>query len=116
MVYGQFTTLLLEGSTDTFYQQDEIVYQGTSLSTATFKGSVLSYANDTLFLTNTQGVPQVEPIIGANTGTIRIPSGPTSIVNPPLQKYTGKLLYIDNTTPISRAADQTEDFKILLRF
>jgi hypothetical protein len=116
VVYGQFTTLLLEGATDTVYQQDEIVYQGTSLATATFKGSVLSYANNTLLLTNTQGIPQVQPIVGATTGTVRIPSGSTSIVSPPLQKYTGKLLYIDNITPITRAADQTEDFKILLRF
>lgn len=116
VVYGQFTTLLLEGATDTVYQQDEIVYQGTSLSTATFKGSVLSYANNTLLLTNTQGIPQVQPIVGVTTGTVRVPSGSTSIVSPPLQKYTGKLLYIDNIIPITRAADQTEDFKILLRF
>jgi len=116
VVFAQYTTLLLEGNEDTFYLQDEIAYQGSSLATATFSGRVLSYSNNYLRLVNTRGLPVVEPIIGANTGTIRIPSGPNSIVNPPLEKYTGKLLYIDNITPITRAADQTEDFKILLRF
>jgi hypothetical protein len=116
VVYTQYTTLLLEGNEETVYLQDEIVYQGPSIETSTFSGRVLSYSNNYLRLVNTRGLPVVEPIIGFTTGTIRIPSGPNSIVNPPLEKYTGKLLYIDNITPITRAADQTEDFKILLRF
>jgi hypothetical protein len=33
-----------------------------------------------------------------------------------LEPYSGNLLYIDNTTPIQRADDQTEDFKIVVRF
>jgi hypothetical protein len=115
-VVSQYTTILLSTEGSSSYIQDEIVYQGASLSASTFKARVLNYSNNYLYLINTEGVPQVLPIIGTVSGANRIPSGNTSIIPPSLQKYTGELLYIDNVTPISRAEDQTEDFKILLRF
>lgn len=115
-IVSQYTTIILSTEGSSSYIQDEIVYQGSSLSASTFKARVLNYANNYLYLINTEGVPQVLPIVGTISGTNRIPSGNTSIIPPSLQKYTGKLLYIDNVTPISRAEDQTEDFKILLRF
>ena len=116
VIVSQYMTFLLEGTETAFYEQDEIVFQGSSLATATFTARVLRYDNNVLYVINTTGVPQVEPIIGSNTGTQRVPSGPNSIIYPSLERYSGKLLYIDNVTPISRAEDQTEDFKILLRF
>ena len=39
-----------------------------------------------------------------------------SITVPLLQRYKGKLLYVENRSPISRAADQMEDIKIVVRF
>jgi hypothetical protein len=52
-------------------------------------------------------------LIGANTGAARFVD---SVTNPTLKRYSGNLLYIDNIKPIQRAVDQTEDFKIILKF
>lgn len=54
-----------------------------------------------------------ETIIGgtsAATGTI------TAIQNPGLALYSGDVLYIENRSPISRAADQIEDVKLVIEF
>lgn len=115
VVVSQYTTVILSTEGSSSYIQDEVVYQG-SASAPTFRAKVLNYSNNYLYLINTEGSLQILPIVGTTSGTNRIPSGNTSIINPDLQKYTGKLLYIDNVVPISRAEDQTEDFKILLKF
>jgi hypothetical protein len=39
-----------------------------------------------------------------------------SSINKAFTPYTGSLLYINNITPIQRATDQTEDFKIVVSF
>lgn len=119
VIAKQYMTFFLSSSGSSeasFYNKDELVFQGESPTNATFTGRVLEYANDTLYVINTSGVPQVDPIVGADTKAQRVPINPQGIIYPDLEKYTGELLYIDNITPISRAEDQTEDFKILLRF
>ena len=32
------------------------------------------------------------------------------------EKYSGRLLYVDNIEPITRSSDQIENFQILLKF
>ena len=44
------------------------------------------------------------------TGTI------AAITTPGLQPYTGDILYVENRVPISRAADQIEDVKLIIQF
>ena len=44
------------------------------------------------------------------TGTI------AGITTPGLQPYTGDILYVENRVPISRAADQIEDVKLIIQF
>ena len=44
------------------------------------------------------------------TGTI------AGIANSQLQPYSGDVLYIENRSPISRAADQIEDVKLVIEF
>lgn len=113
-VFSQLTSLTVNGSS-VEYDEDELVYQGASLSTATFKGRIVEWdtANSIMRLTGVFGTPTTDLLIGANTGAARFVD---SITNPTLKTYSGNLLYIDNITPIQRAVDQTEDFKIVLKF
>jgi len=112
--FSQLTTLTLNGvSVD--YEQDEFVYQGVSLLTATFKGTVVEWnsSNNTIRLSNTEGTPDTEILIGDTSSAARFVD---SVTNPTLENNSGQVLYIDNIVPIERSEDQTEDFKIVLKF
>ena len=113
-VVSQYTTLTLNGiSVD--YHEDEIVYQGASVATATFSATVLEWdsGNSIIKLTNASGTPTTDLLIGNTSTASRFVD---SVTNPDLEIYSGKLIYTNNIVPISRAADQTEDFKIVLKF
>jgi|LakMenEpi03Aug12_release.lakeMendotaPanAssembly.Ray.scaffolds.fasta_scaffold35094_4 hypothetical protein len=115
-VVSQLTVLsMAESSSTTNYQEDELVYQGSTLANATFKGTVVEwdFANSKLKLSNVVGTPSSDLITGNTTTTTRYVS---SILQPDMEPYTGKLLYIDHIVPIERSIDQNEDFKILLSF
>lgn len=113
-VYNQTTKLTLSTGSSIYYE-DEVVYQGGSLSAASFKGTIAAWdsANSIVWLINTEGTPTADVLIGANSAATRYVE---SITNKELETYTGNLLYIDNIAPIQRAADQTEDFKIIIKF
>lgn len=115
-VISQLTVLTMaESSSTTNYLEDEWVYQGKNLANATFRGIVVEwdYPNNTLKLSNVKGIPTSDIITGNNSTTTRYVS---SIKDPDLQPYSGKLLYIDQIVPIERSDDQTEEYKILLSF
>lgn len=97
------------------YIQDEIVYQGGAYATSSFNGKIVSWdsANGVAVIINTTGTPTSQSLVGANSSTSRFV---TSVNDPDLIKYTGQILYVDNILPITRAADQTEDFKIVIKF
>lgn len=113
-VFSQVTVLTLNG-TSVDYQEDEIVYQGSSLAAAFFKGTVVEWdsSNNLIKLTNVEGVPDTELLIGDTTAAARFVD---SVTLADLEHNSGQLLYIDNVLPIERAEDQTEDFKIVLKF
>lgn len=116
LVFSQVTTLSLgSGSTSTDYTLDEIVYQGSDLANATYKGVVTEWdsANSLLKITNVEGTPTAQLIIGNTSTTSRYVS---SVTYPDLEPYSGYLLYKDNIVAIERAEDQSEDFKIVLSF
>lgn len=109
----QMYTLTLNGfSVD--YQVDESVYQGASLNTSTWSAKVVEWdsSNSTLRLTNAQGTVTTDVLIGANSGASKFID---SITYPDLVPYSGSVLYVENIEAIERDADQTEDFKIILR-
>jgi hypothetical protein len=112
--FSQLTTLALNG-TSVEYTEDEWVYQGASLSTATFKGLVTEWdsGNNRIRLSQTEGTATKDLLIGANTTAARFVS---SITNPTLQPRSGNLLYTDNIPAIQRADDQAEDYRIVLNF
>ena len=113
-VISQLTILTLSG-TSVDYVDDELVYQGASYETGSFRGRVYQWdsTNSIIKLTNTLGSPSATLLVGANSTASRFVS---SVTNPELKKYSGQLLYINNITPIERSADQTEDFKITFQF
>ena len=111
--FVQAYTLTTIGTGD--YQQDEIVYQGAALSTASFSGRIVSWdsSNGLAVIINTLGTPTAQSLVGSNTSTSRF----VGSINPPdLQKTSGEILYVDNILPITRATDQAEDFKIVVKF
>lgn len=114
VVYTQTMIMTLStGSVD--YYHDETVYQGASLEEALFTGIVAAWdsSNNIIQLTNTTGTAQADVLIGANSAAARFVE---SIIDKELTDYTGHLLYTDNISPVTRAGDQTEDFKIVLKF
>jgi hypothetical protein len=113
LIYMQALTLTTVGSGD--YQQDEIVYQGPSVSSSVFSARVVSWdsANGIAVVINTVGTPTTQSLIGATTTTSRFVS---NIVQNELKPYTGQILYINNLMPIVRSSDQAEDYRIVLKF
>lgn len=113
-IYSQVLRLTMSpGSVN--YLKDEFVYQGASLDTATFKGVVVDWnsANNILQLSNIYGDVTSSLVQGANSAAARFVQ---SITERELRQYSGNLLYVDNIPPIIRSGDQTEDFKIVLKF
>jgi len=113
---SQLTVLsMAQSSATTNYQEDEWVYQGKNLANSTFRGLVVEwdFSNNSLKLSNVQGTPTSDLITGNTTTTTRYVS---SVLDPDMKPYSGKLLYIDHITPIERSIDQNEEFKILLSF
>jgi hypothetical protein len=109
----QAITLVTSGSGD--YQEDEIVYQGTSPSVASFSGKIVSWdsANGTAIVINTTGTPTSQSLIGATTATSRFVG---QVIPNYFKLYSGQLLYVNNIEPVTRAIDQTEDTKLVLKF
>jgi len=67
-----------------------------------------------LKVVSTNAVFTTSDIITGNTSGIT--GLISSISHGSLTKYSGELIYIENRSPIQRASDQTEDFKIIVRF
>ena len=111
---SQLTVLSLNG-TSVEYVEDEWVYQGANFKSSFFKGYVVEWdsGNNIIKLSNTDGQPSKDLLIGANTTAARFVA---AITNPTLEPRSGKLLYTDNMTAVQRADDQAEDYKIVLNF
>jgi hypothetical protein len=113
-IITQTTKLSLIGATPA-YINDEWVFQGPSLETASFKGKVVSYnsGNNFVLLANTHGTPVSAILRGSESAGAGFVSAVTS---PELEPRTGHVLFIDNILAVSRNDDQTEDIKIVLTF
>lgn len=113
-VYSQLLTITVSSGADD-YQLDETVYQGGSLATSSFSGTVVNWdsGNNQLKLTSTIGTPTSATITGNTSTTTRVVE---SVTEKDLLNQSGHLLYIDYIQPITRSIDQTEDYKIVLKF
>lgn len=112
--FSQLMTVTLSAVGSQNYVEDEIVYQGVPPNTS-FTGTVVEWnGSNQLKLANTLGLIQAASLTGlvsGATGTVSVP-----ITYPEVRPYSGQLLYIDNIKPVTRASDQIEDFKIVLKF
>jgi hypothetical protein len=98
------------------YGLDETVYQGTSLETASFSGTVLSFdeASNVIKLINTTGTRTLNaPITGNSTGTQRTV---LTVSTPDFVIYSGFLTYIENRASVQRSVDGIEQFKFVLKY
>lgn len=92
------------------YVVDEVVTSGSNTAV------VVEWDSTNKYLYTTKPAPLAfangASVVGA-TGTTGTVSG---INNPQLEAYSGDVLYIENRSPISRAADQIEDVKLVIEF
>jgi hypothetical protein len=98
------------------FNEDEVVFQGTTFDTAFFTANVVYFdqTQNILYLNNLKGNLSLnQSIKGVSTGSIRIAN---SIQNPTMKPFTGKVLYISNTEPVSRNIDQTDRIRFILKF
>ena len=98
------------------YTEDEIVYQGTSLENATFKGTVLYFdeASNVIKLINTTGTMTLNaPIFGDSSKTTRTL---LSYSTPNFVPFSGHMIYIENRSAIQRSADGIEQIKLVLGY
>jgi hypothetical protein len=98
------------------FNNDEVVYQGTTYASATFTADVISFSEtpNLLYLNNVRGTLQTNQAIrGLQTGAIRIVN---TVTNPTLDLYSGKILYISDKLPITRDPAQTERIRFILSF
>lgn len=113
-IFSQTLTLALAGSGPE-YVDDEYVFQGGTLATSTFSGRVLNWNTTTgiMKLTDYTGTPTTTTLNGQTSGAYRYI---TSTINPSLRNRSGEVLYIDNINPVTRSFDQTENFKIVIKY
>jgi hypothetical protein len=98
------------------YTNDEIIWQGSSFETATFKATVLSFdsASNILKTINTVGNLVLNaPVFGNNSLTTRTL---LSFSFPDLIPFSGVITYIENRSGIQRSFDGIEQVKIVLGY
>jgi hypothetical protein len=98
------------------FNEDEVVFQGTTFDAATFTADVVYFdeVQNYLYVNNVRGnLGTNQSIKGLSTGSIRIVNG---FNLPGLKWYSGKVLYISNAQAVSRNEEQTDRVRFLLNF
>jgi hypothetical protein len=110
------TTQLTVASGIGSYISDEVVYQGSTLDTATFSATVLSFdpASDVVQLINIVGTPTLNATLYGNTSkNARTLLG---VSESDFIPFSGYLLYIENRSGVQRSFDGIEQFKYILAY
>jgi hypothetical protein len=98
------------------FSTDEKVYQGTTFADATFTADVISFdeIENFVYVNNITGTLTTNQALkGLTSGSIRVA---TSLTNPTLHPYSGKVLYISDKLPVTRDANQTDRIRFILSF
>ena len=132
-VVDQATTVVLTSWNGTQYKADELVTGATSGAT----GRVVDFTgNNTLRLSDiipagnstTAGYNGIHgyftntEVIAANTtgnggsGASATANGSGAVTGGDLTRFSGDILYVENRSPVTRAADQIEDVKLIIEF
>lgn len=115
--YRASTRLLVSNpGTNINFEDDEIVYIGTQLSTATMVARVVHWDADTnyLYINNITGPLTVSSIIKSVNSHAVTPI--LGISYPEIKPYSGDVLYIENRKNVVRNINQIEQVKIILTF
>lgn len=115
-VYTAATIYTVTDPGVTNFTNDETVYVGSTLGSATFTGTVVYWdsSNNLLYLNNLDGTTQSgQSISGVTSGAV---ATILSKSNSEMQLFTGDLLYIENRSKIIRDIDQSEQIRIILSF
>jgi hypothetical protein len=112
-IYKTSTDLVVSGFG--IFSPNETVYQGTSLETSTFSGTVLSFndSSNLLSLINTKGTPTTDTTI---TSSNSVSQTVLSYTTSDYDIFSGYITYIENRSGIERSADGIEQYKIILGF
>jgi len=114
-IYKVSTDFIVAGGFG-LYTQDEVIYQGASLETATFSASSLSFdtATNRLHLINIKGTPTLNaPVFGSSSHCTRTL---LSYSSPDFQTFSGYLAAVQNRSAIQRSSDGIEQFRFILGF
>jgi hypothetical protein len=98
------------------YNNDEILIQGEDLENSTFSAEVIAFDEGTnvVYVNNLRGTfSPNSPIKGLTSGAIRIG---INLTPPPLQLYSGKVLFVSDKVPVTRDPDQTDRIRFILSF
>jgi hypothetical protein len=98
------------------YQSGETIYQGSSLTNASYTATVLSFdsVNNILHLINTTGSYTTNaPVFGNSSSTVRTL---LSVSTPDFVLGSGYLSYVENLPGVQRSSDGIEQFKFVLGF
>ena len=132
-VIDQATTIVLTSWNGTSYAVDELVTGATSGCT----GRIVDFVgNNTIRMTDiipsgnstTAGYNGIygyftnTEVIAANTtgasgsGASATANGSGAVTGGDLTRFSGDILYVENRSPVTRAADQIEDVKLIIEF
>ena len=88
---------------------DETITSGSNTA------SVVEFTTPNLFTTLPLNLPFANTA-NVSGGTSSASGTIAAITTPGLQPYSGDIIYVENRVPISRAADQIEDVKLIIQF
>lgn len=100
----------------TNFIDDETVYVGTSLATATAVANVAHWdpGDNYLYINNITGTFSGQQIIRGVTSGASVPI--LSISNSEIKLYSGDLIYMENRTNVTRKDNQIDQVKVVLSF
>lgn len=113
--YEMYNEILVSPGVGDF-NNDEILIQGEDLENSTFSAEVISFDEGTnvVYVNNLRGTfSPNSPIKGLTSGAIRIG---INLTPPPLQLYSGKVLFVSDKVPVTRDPDQTDRIRFILSF
>jgi len=110
---SQTTNVTLLQLSGDFVETNKFVYQG-SVAEPSFSGVIneVLLEEDTLKLTNVRGTIEIGPVLKTNATSIAV----SDISYPEFQPYSGDILHAKNIESIQRAAEQTENIKVIVKF
>jgi len=105
---------LTSASVSGTFVEDEVVTGGTSDAT----GRVVNWdaTNNILTLIRVQGDFVDGETLTGGTSSASGDVATTGVTDPEMNSYSGDVIYVENRRPITRAADQIEDIKLIVEF